>query len=166
VSTSKETQENAVRNRLVALFSIILALLVVLICIVDIFIIRRRMAVPRATEPTELQIAPPATAAPKTIPTMAPPEQLIPVVENTATPEPAIITVPPITTWRFLRINADDIGTFENVANPNQTLVAKCIDPGRPPPNKGALYTLDDSGTLKLQDGSKKYQRFRVTSGQ
>jgi hypothetical protein len=161
-----EAQERDIKRKLVILVSIGLALLVVLICIVDIFLIRRRMAVPRAVQPTEQLVVQPATAVPKTIPTMAPPEQFIAVVDNTATPEPAIITVPPTTTWRFLRINANDIGTFENVADTNQTLVAKCIDPGRPPPNKGALYTLDDSGTLKVQDGSKKYQRFKVTSGQ
>lgn len=158
-----KAQDSDVRNKLVVLVSIVLALLIVMICIVDIIIIRRRMTVQPTLEP---QIVQPATAIPKSIPTMAPPTQSIAVVENTPTPAPTAVILPAPTVWRFLRIDQDDIATFENVADPNQKLEAKCIDTNRPPPNEGALYNLDDSGVLKLQDGSKKYQRFKVISGQ
>ncbi len=158
-----QAQESDVRNKLIVLVSILLALLVVMICIVDIIIIRRRMT----SQPTQLpQIVQPATAIPHSIPTVGPTVLFIPTAENTATPVPEVVIVPPPQVWRFLRIDSDDIGTFENVADPSQKLEAKCIDLNRPPPNAGALYNLDDSGTLKLQDGSKKYQRFKVISGQ
>jgi hypothetical protein len=156
-------QERSGREKLIVLVCIILALLVTLVCMVDVLLLRGRMARKPTAQP---QVVQPATAEPKSVPTMAPPEQAIVVVENTATPEPIVIVAPPTTTWRFLRIDADDIATFENVASPGQTLLAKCIDPKRPPPNKGALYTLDSEGILKLQDGGKKYQRFKVTKGQ
>lgn len=156
-------QESAVRNKVIVLVSILLALLVTLICIVDIIIIRRRMASQPTLEP---QIVQPATAIPKSIPTMGPTVIIVPTPENTPTSIPAVVIVPPPSVWRFLRINQDDIGTFENVSDPGQKLEAKCIDPSRPPPNAGALYNLDDSGILKLQDGTKKYQRFKVISGE
>jgi hypothetical protein len=158
-------QDNDLTRKLIVLVSIALALLVTFVCIVDIILMRRRMAV----QPTpEVQVIHAVTAEPKSIPTMAPPTQSIPAtLENTPTTVPtATNTPPPATTWRFLRINADNIGTFQNTAATDQRLLAKCIDPNRPPPNKGALYTLDDSGILKLQNGSKKYQRFKVTPGQ
>ena len=158
-----KSQESDVRNKLIVLVSIVLALLVVMVCIVDIIIIRRRMTFQPTLEP---QIVEPATAIPKSIPTMGPTVLFIPTVENTATPVPVVIAVPPPPVWRFLRINQDDIGTFENVSDPSQKLEAKCIDPNRPPPDEGALYNLDGSGILKLQDGGKKYQRFKVISGQ
>jgi hypothetical protein len=156
-------QDSDVRNKLIVLVSILLALLVVMVCIVDIIIIRRRMA----AQPTlEAQIVQPATAIPQSIPTMGPTVIFIPTAENTQTPIPEIVTVPPPPVWRFLRINQDNIGTFENVSDPGQKLEAKCIDPNRPPPNEGALYNLDGSGILKPQDGGKKYQRFKLISGQ
>ncbi len=158
-----KAQESDVRNKLIVLVSIVLALLVVMICIVDFIIIRRRMT----AQPTlEAQIVQPATAIPHSIPTVGPTVIFVPTAENTATPLPEVIIVPPPQVWRFLRIDSDDIGTFENVADPSQKLKAKCIDTSRPPPNEGALYNLDDSGILKLQDGSKKFQRFRVIGGQ
>jgi hypothetical protein len=157
------TQDEDVKNKLVVLVTIILALMVTIFCIVDIILIRRW----RAPQPTELpQIVEPATAEPKSIPTVGPTVIIIPTVENTPTPEPPLIVAPPPSLWRFLSINTQDIGTFENVADPNQRLMAVCIDKRRPPPKKGAIYYLDDSGVLKLEDGSKKYQRFKVTGGQ
>jgi hypothetical protein len=156
-------QQRDLVKKVTVLVSIALALLVMVICVADIYLIRRRSAL-RPTQ--QAQVAPPATAIPKSIPTQAPPEQFIPADVSTPTPEPVIITAPPTSTWRFLRIDANDIGAFQNVDNPDQRLLAKCIDPGRPPPNKGALYTLDDSGILKLQSGGKKYQRFKVTNDQ
>jgi len=158
-----QAQESDVRNKVIVLVSILLALLVTLICIVDIIIIRRRMASQPTLEP---QIVQPATAIPHSIPTMAPPTPTIPVLVPTFPPPTTAVILPPTTVWRFLQIDSDDIGTFENVADPSQKLKAKCIDPSRPPPNEGALYNLDDSGVLKLQDGTKKYQRFKVISGQ
>jgi len=110
----------------------------VMICIVDIIIIRRRMTFQPTLEP---QIVEPATAIPKSIPTMGPTVLFIPTVENTATPVPVVIAIPPPAVWRFLRINQDDIGTFENVSDPSQKLEAKCIDPNRPPPDEGRCTT-------------------------
>jgi hypothetical protein len=81
-------------------------------------------------------------------------------------PAPVAQTVTTSTLWRFLSINEKDIGTFENTGDPSQRLTAKCIDIKRPAPDKGELYVLDDSGILKLQDGSKKFQRFEVIGRQ
>ena len=150
-------------RKVIVIVSIALALLVTLICIVDVILIRRRLA---SRPPAEVQVVQPATAEPKSIPTMAPPTQAPPVVEVVPTFAPPTSAPPPVTTWRFLRINSEDIATFENVADPSQTLLAECIDKQRPPPNKGAIYLLDNSGILKLESGSKKYQRFKVTGGQ
>jgi hypothetical protein len=147
----------------IVIVSIALALLVTLICIVDVILIRRRLA---SRPPAGIPVVQPATAVPKSIPTMAPPTQaptVVAVVPTMAPPTPSPL---PVTAWRFLRINSEDIATFENVADPSQTLLAECIDKRRPPPNKGAIYLLDDSGILKLESGSKKYQRFKVTGEQ
>jgi hypothetical protein len=153
---------NLIRT-VIIIVSIALALLVTLICVVDVILVRRRMS--SRTTP-EMQAVQPATALPKSVPTMAPPTQPVVAVEVVPTAVPPTISPPPTTAWRFLRINAENIGTFENVANPDQKLQAKCIDPQRPPPNKGAIYILDGSGILKLESGGKKYQRFKITSGQ
>jgi len=157
-------QESDVKKKLVILFSIVLALLVVLVCIVDIFLYRRR----QAARPAQPQVVQPVTAEPKTIPTIKPALQYLPVMLNSNAPEPAVVDTPAPATdiWRFLSINDEDIGTFENVADPAQRLTAKCIDPGRPPPKKGEIYYLDEGGILKLEDGTKHYQRFKVTAGQ
>ncbi len=65
-------------RKVIVIVSIALALLVTLICIVDVILIRRRLA----SRPTaEVQVVQPATAEPKSIPTMAPPTQAPPVVE-------------------------------------------------------------------------------------
>jgi hypothetical protein len=150
-------------KKVVVIVSIALALLVTLICVVDIILVRRRMSAQITPEIQAVQLA---TAQPKSVPTMPPPTQAPPVVELVPTAVPPTISPPPTTTWRFLRINAEDVATFENTADPSQRLLAKCIDPKRPPPNKGTIYILDDSGVLKLESGDKKYQRFKVTSGQ
>ena len=143
-------------RKVIVIVSIALALLVTLICVVDVILIRRRLA---SRPPAEIQVVQPATAEPKSIPTMAPPTQAPPVVEVVPTMAPPTPAPPPVTTWRFLRINSEDIATFENVADPSQTLLAECIDKRRPPPNKGAIYLLDESGVLKPESGGKKYQR-------
>jgi hypothetical protein len=163
MNRSAPAKDQELVKKVIVIVSIALALLVTLICIVDIFLIRRRMS----SRPTaEVQVVQPATAIPKSVPTMPPPTQAPPVVEVVPTAIPPTPAPPPVTTWRFLRIDSQDIATFENVADTSQTLRAKCIDPKRPPPNKGAIYLLDDSGILKLESGGKKYQRFKVTGDQ
>ena len=150
-------------RKVIVVVSIALALLVTLICIVDVILIRRRLA---SRPAADVQVVQPATAEPKSVPTMAPPTQAPPTIQVVPTFPPPTSAPPPVTTWRFLRIDSQDIATFENVADPSQTLLAKCIDTRRPPPNKGAIYLLDDSGILKPESGGKKYQRFKVTGGQ
>jgi len=165
METKPEAQESDLKKKLIILFSIVLALLVVLVCIVDIILYRRWRAARRAQPQIVLEV----TAEPKSIPTMAPPTQVIMVVENTPipTPEPVIVTAPPPSPlWRFLSMDGNDIGTFENVADTAQRLKARCIDTSRPPPKKGEIYFMDEGGVLKLEDGTKRYQRFKVTAGQ
>lgn len=158
------TQQDDSRNRLVMLVSIVLALLVTIFCIVDIIVVRRWLAARRATE--QPQVVQPATALPKSIPTVGPTVMFVPTEAPPPTTEPPVIVTPPPSVWRFLSINPEDVGTFENVADPSQRLLAVCIDKGRPPPEKGEIYVLNDEGVLKLEDGTKRYQRFRVTGGQ
>ena len=164
METRSEAQERDLKKKLVILFSIMLALLVVLVCIVDIILYRRRLA----AKPAQPQVVQPASPEPKSIPTIKPALQYLPVVLNSNAPELVIVATaaPAPAIWRFISINVNDIGTFENVADPSQRLTAKCIDPNRPPPNAGELYYLDDKGMLKLEDGSKTYQRFKLTTGQ
>lgn len=152
-------QESTVDRKLLALVAVVLALILVCFCYVVFLLIRNK----QTAEPAQQQLAQPEISFPTLVPTAIPVVLPSPTVVTLATPVPAVassVTTSPL--WRFISINAKDVGTFENVADPNQRLTAKCIDLNRPAPDKGALYMLDDSGILKLQDGGKKYQRFKL----
>jgi hypothetical protein len=150
-------QESAVNKKLLALVSVVLALLLVAICYVGFLLILSYQTV----QPAQQQLA--QTEIPLST-SVKPVVQFLPVVANwvVPAPAPAAITVPTPTLWRFVSINDNDIGTFENVGDPSQRLAAKCKDPKRPAPDKGELYKLDDAGILKPQEGSKKFQRFEL----
>jgi hypothetical protein len=154
-------QESAVNKKLLALVGVVLALLLVAICIVVFLLIRSILAVRPAQQQAQPELPRPTLG----IAAFEPVVLLLPVVVNSVAPAPQAIPVPPSTLWRFLSINKNDIGTFEKVGDPSQRLVAKCKDPKRPPPDEGELYVLDDSGILRLQDGSKKFQRFELLPG-
>ncbi len=146
-----ETQENAVNKKLLALVAVVLALLLVAICYLGLLLILSK----RPAQPAQQLPAQPEIPVPTLAPSVNPEVLFLPVVGNLAAPAPKAITIPTSTLWRFLSINDKDIGTFENVGNPSQRLVAKCKDPNRPVPDEGELYQLDDSGILKPQSESK-----------
>ncbi len=153
-----ETQENTVNKKLLALVAVVLALLLIAICYLGFLLIRSKLT----AQPAQQQLAQPATPVPTLVTSVKPVALFLPVVLNLAAPAPVAVTVPTSTLWRFVSINHNNIGTFEKVGNPSQRLIAKCKDPNRPPPDKGELYKLDDSGILKPQGESKKIQRFEV----
>ncbi len=120
-------QESTVNKKLLALVSVLLVLLLVAICYVGFLIIRSKQSVQTAQQ----QLAQPKMPLPKSVKPAGP---FLPVVVNLAAPPPKAVTVPTSTVWRFVSINDNDFGTFENVGDPSQKLVAKCKDPKRPAP--------------------------------
>ena len=154
-------QESLVDRKLLVLVAVVLALLLLGMCYVGYLLIRSlQSAEPQVVQPVVLpptQVIPVETA-----------EVLLPVVvsEQTIAPAPAptpvAVTVSISPKWRFLSIDEKDIGTFENVGDPNQRLLAKCIDRKRPAPDRGEIYILNESGLLKPQDGGQGIQRFEV----
>jgi len=155
IEMETEPREYPVNKKLVVLVAIVLALLMVAICYVSILLVLRNL-----NDRPEPQLAQPEFPLPTPLPSSTPELPVVPVVLDTATP--TAIPTPTPSLWRFISITKEDIGTFENVNDPSQKLTAKCIDTKRPAPNAGELYTLYKGGILKLQDGSKKYQRFEV----
>jgi len=153
-------QQNSLNKKLIALVGVILALLLVAICFVSFLLIRSKLTAP----PAEPQVVPPQIPLPTAVVATEAVEVYVPAVVAVEAPQPvaAPTTVQTPTVWRFLSINKDDVGTFENVNDPSQRLKAACKDKNRPAPDRGVLYTLDDSGILRQQDGGKKYQRFEV----
>ena len=151
-------QESTVDKKLLALVSVVLALLLVAICYVGFLLIRSKQTV----QPAQQQLAQPEIPLPTLVTSVKPVVLFLPIVGNSVAPAPTTITVPTSTLWRFVSINDNDVGTFENVGDPRQRLVAKCKDPKRPAPDKGELYKLDDSGILKPQEESRKFQRFAL----
>jgi hypothetical protein len=153
-------QEGAVDRKLLAGVAVVLALILIAFCYVVFLLIRSKQA-DRTAQPQLIQTEIPIT-------TGEPVALYLPVVIKPASPAPAptakVVTTS--TLWRFISINDNDIGTFENTGDPKQRLTAKCIDIKRPAPEKGELYTLEDSGILKPQSGSKKFQRFEVIARQ
>ena len=149
-------EESAFHRKLIMLVSIMLALLLAAICCVGFIFIRNKWTGQPTQQLAQMEI-PLATAV---IPTV----QVFPTLVIMATPTAIPVPISPL--WRFISINKNDIGTFENTSDPSQKLLAKCIDPERPPPDKGVLYMLYDSGILKPQEGGKKVQRFELISGE
>jgi hypothetical protein len=152
-------QGSAVDKKLLALVAVVLALILIAFCYVVFLLIRNK----QAAQPAQPQLAQ------TEFPLPAPAEAVVlylPVAVNSVAPAPVPApsgqSAPTSTLWRFISINENDIGTFENIGNPSQRLAAKCKDPKRPVPDKGELYELDDSGILKPQSGSKKFQRFEL----
>jgi hypothetical protein len=158
-----EPQGSTVDRKLLALVAVVLGLILVCFCYVVYLLIRNNQTV----QPAQPQLAQTEFPLPTFIPTVIPAVLPSPTVVSLPTLAPtAAISIPESTTWRFISINAKDVGTFENVGDPSQRLTAKCIDIRRPVPDKGALYTLDNTGILKMQDGSKKFQRFKLIARQ
>ena len=151
-----EPHQSTVNMKLVALVAVVLSLLLMAMCYVGFLLIRSIQPV----QPIPPQVVQPEIPLPTSVPTVAPVDLYLPVVMNLLAPTG--ITVPTSTLWRFISIDDNDIGTFENVGDPSQRLVAKCKDLKRPPPDEGELYKLDDSGILKPQSESKKFQRFEL----
>lgn len=153
-------QESTINRKMLALVAVVLGLLLIAICYLGFLLIRSRQTA-RQAQP---QLAQPENPLPASVISAKPGGIFLPVVVKVGAPAPAsaAVVVPTPTLWRFISIDRNDIGTFENVGNPSQKLLAKCKDPNRPAPYKGELYTLDDSGILKPQGESKKYQRFEV----
>jgi hypothetical protein len=157
-----EAQESPINKKLLALVSVVLALVLVAFCFVVFLLIRNKLT----ARPAQPQLAQPEIPLPTLETSVQPVIRFLPVVVNSvapaSAPAPTAITVPTATLWRFVSINAHDFGTFENVNDPSQRLVAKCKDPNRPAPGAGELYRLDNSGNLKPQNGGKKFQRFEL----
>lgn len=161
---TQQPQETAVDRKLIALLAIALVLVSIAICYSGIMFLRSRQpAQPvQQLEPTSFPALPPA--APLTEPVSF--DVFMPVVVRPAAP--VMMAAPAVTdtsVWRFLSIDSDDIGTFENVTDPTRRLLARCRDPERRPPDRGALYTLYDNGILRAQIEPWTVQRFRVISG-
>jgi len=157
-----EAQESALNKKLLALVAVVLALLLVAICYVGLLLILNKQTV----QPAQQQLAQPEIPLPAVVTSVKQDVLFLPAVVKSVAPAPIAVTVPISTVWRFISIDNNDIGTFENVGNPSQRLVAKCKDLNRPAPDKGMLYDLDDSGILKPQGESKKFQRFEVIARQ
>jgi len=155
-----EPQESTVDRKLLAGIAVVLALILVAFCYVVFLLIRNL----RADRTAQQQIAQPEIP----ITTVNTSVQFLPIAAKPAVhaPAPTAKAVTTSTLWRFLSINDNDIGTFENTGDPNKRLTARCLDIKRPAPEKGELYELDDSGILKPQSGSKKFQRFEVIARQ
>ena len=152
-----EDQESAYKRKLLMVGAVALALLLTAICTVLFLLIRRFQAYQAAGQQVAPPVIPLATAA-------QPAVVFLPVVANVAAP--TATSMPISTVWRFISIDENHIAIFEYLADPSQKLVAKCKDPERPPPEKGELYTLDATGTLRPQSESKKIQRFTLISMQ
>ena len=156
-------QESAVDRKLLAGVAVVLALILIAFCYVVFLLLRSK----RADLTAQPQLAPTKIPIMTTVKTYV---QFFPIVVKPAAqasaPAPAAQTVATSTLWRFLSIDNNDVGSFENTGNPNQKLTARCIDTKRPAPDKGELYVLDDSGILKPQSGNKKIQRFEVIARQ
>jgi hypothetical protein len=154
-------EESPVNRKLLVLVAIVLALLLLAMCYTAYLLIR-------SLQPAEAQVVQPVVLPPTQVIQVETTEILMPVVVNEpiTTPEPApapvAVTVSTSPLWRFLSIDGNDIGTFENVGDPSQRLLARCIDRKRPSPDAGELYLLDESGLLKPQDGGQGIQRFEV----
>lgn len=157
-----EYQESPVNRKVLALVAVVLALILVAFCYIVFLLIRNR----QAAQPVPQQLPPQQIPLPAIVKRV---NRFLPVAAKPAAPAPAPAptaqTVQTSTLWRFISIDDNNIGTFENVGNPSQKLTASCLDIKRPAPSKGELYTLDDSGILKPQDGRKKFQRFEVITG-
>ena len=149
-------QESPVNRKVLALVAVVLALILIAFCYVVFLLIRSNQA-DRTAQPQLAQTEMPLTTAEPIL-------RFLPAVMKPAAPAPAPApqAVTTSTLWRFISIDDNDVGTFENTGNPNQRLTARCIDIKRPAPDRGELYVLDDSGVLRPQDGSKKFQRFEV----
>lgn len=159
-------QESPVDRKLLVLVAVVLALLLVTMCYLGYLLIR-------SLQRAEPQVVQPAVLPPTLVTSVETTQVFLPDVSNDvqSIPAPAPATAPVAVTvstsplWRFLSIDQNDIATFENVGNPNQRLQAKCIDVKRPVPDRGELYILEESGILKAEDGSKRFQRFEVING-
>ena len=113
--------EGAVDNRLLAAELIALVLLLAAICIVGFLLIRNRLPdQPAQVKPTQLQ-----TPTPTLVMLARPFVLFLPFIGNTAASAPPVITVSPSTVWRFVSIDKNDIGTFENVSDPGKKLTAQ-----------------------------------------
>jgi hypothetical protein len=131
-------------------------LLIALICVTLYFIIQSQLRQSDA-EPQYFPTSPPPATA-----TLTPAFSRIVI-----TPLPTLAQAAPLypaagSLWRFLKINNKDVGYFESVDSPGQTLRAKCQQPEIPPPGPGTLYTLDAQGILTPLDNNPRVQRFKV----
>lgn len=153
-------QEGALDRKLLAGVAVVLALILIAFCYV-VFLLIRNIQTNRTAQPQLVQTEIPITTRDAVA-------LYLPVVIKPASPALAPTAKAATTSklWRFISINDNDIGTFENTGDPKQRLTAKCIDLKRPAPDKGELYILGDSGILKPQSGSKKFQRFEVIARQ
>lgn len=158
-----EPQGSAVDRKLLVLVAVVLGLILLCFCYVVYLLIRNK----QTAQPAQPQLVQTEFPLPTLVATAIPVLLPSPTVVTLATPVPTpALSVPTSPLWRFVSINAKDVATFEKVSDPSQRLTAKCIDIRRPVPDKGALYTLEDTGILKMQDGSKKYQRFKLITRQ
>jgi len=149
-------QESVVNRKILALVAVVLALILIAICYLGILLIRSRQTV----QPARQQLAQTEIPLPTSVISAKPVGIFLPVVVKVETPKAVIVQTSNV--WRFISIDANEIGTFENVGDPSKRLLAKCKDPNRPAPYAGELYTLYEQGILKPQGDSKKFQRFEV----